>query len=118
MTAGEVKRRNRGYHAKGLADHVLVDTGGNVFAIGALDEHRHAASGFNVFDGALHLGLALAESLAALVGDRKRERIAMLLDKRLKLKERLHAIDDRGAPPADKCALRDFDGKIHVRGGR
>ena len=105
----EVERRNRRHHAQRLANHVLVDTARDIFVVDALHQDRRTAGDFNVFDGALDLGVALFVGLAALIGNDAGKLFAVGLQQRLEFEQGLNALTDRGAAPF----LERRQGRLH-----
>ena len=111
--AREVERRDGRHHAQRLADHVLVDAGGDVLVVAALHQHRDAARRLHVLDGAAHLADALARSVLPHSLVMVRARSSRFSSSRaLQLEQRLDALSRGSAPPAGEGARRGLRGLI------
>ena len=104
--AGKIERRDHRADAERLADHDLVDAGGDVFGVVALNQDGRAARHVDVLDGAAHLAARFGERLAAFERDGPGDLVEVPLEQILELEQELHAVGDRRPAPGGKRAAR------------
>ena len=110
--AWEVEGCDDGDDAQRLADHVLVNTAGDVLVVVALHQDGRAACHLHVLDGAAHFAHTLGVRLAALFRDGARDGVEVLFQQRLEPEEMLNAIaDGRASPIRRRLLLRP--GPLH-----
>ena len=114
----EVERRDAGDDAERLAHRPVVDPGRDLVGVVALEQLRDAARELDDVDAARDLALRVAEDLAVLRGDHRRERVAVLVEQAEKGVEDARPAQRRRVAPRGLGRLRGGDRGVDVgRGG-
>jgi hypothetical protein len=75
----EVEGRDAGHHAERLAHRPVVDAGGDLVGVVALEQLRDAAGEFDDVDAARDFALRVGEDLAVFGGDHVRQLVLVLV---------------------------------------
>ena len=111
---GEVERRDAGDHAQGLAQGPVVDAGGDLLGVVALEQLRHAAGEFDDVDAALDLALGVGEHLAVLQRDGLGQRVLVLVEQAQELVHQPRAADRGHVGPGGEGGLGGGHSSVHI----
>ena len=103
--AREVERGDAGDDTQRLLDAVHVDPGAGLLAVAALHQVGDAASELDVLEAAGHLAESVAEHLAVLLADQRRDLLAVGIDQFAHVEHHLGAPRQVGRPPRREGGL-------------
>src|SRR5205085_1499767 len=97
-----------------LAQGPVVDAAGHLIGEVALQQLRDPARELHDLHAARHLALRVAEHLAVLAGDERRQRVALFIQQREEAREHPRAPHRRGLRPGVPRGLRARDRGAHI----